>query len=326
MRVLVVGSRKWWRMESGVERALRRAGHETLLIDDRRLKQRIGRSLTQRWVRRAARTFRPDFVFLGKCLGLTHETVAELVRGRRSAIWYGDAPSFRQAEHPDVAHTIGAARLVDVFHVFGFDDEWRRLGLNAKFLPAAADREIVPVPPRPAYASEIVFTGAGYDEQRARFLIALSRRFGVKVWGLKWERWQDQLDWGGRQVVERDFATVCSSSALSLGLLPAIAEGATNYASNRMWTTALAGGFYLGQGSPGIDQLLVDGVHCAWFTDLDSCVAKAEHYLAAPDERERVRRAGEAFVREHHTFDQRITHILGGSDWTNPLEGGAGRR
>ena len=306
-------------MESGVERALRRAGHTTLLIDDRRLKQRVGRALTQWWVRRAARAFAPDFVFLGKCLGLAHDTVAELVRGRRSAMWNLDAPSFRLVHRADVAHTIRAAQLVDVFHISGFVDEYRTLGLNAMFLPAAADREIVPVAPRPEYAAQVVFTGAGDDERRARFLVELSRRFHVKVWGLRWERWRDQLDWGGRPVVEGDFAAACSSSALSLGLLPAIAAGATNYASNRMWTTALAGGFYLGEGSAGIDQLLLDGVHCAWFTDLDSCVARAEHYLADPAARERVRRAGEAFVRQHHTFDARIAHILDATDWVNPL-------
>ena len=322
MRVLVVGSHKWWRMESGVERALRRAGHTTLLLDDRRLKQRIGRRLTQHWVRRAARAFGADFVFLGKCLGLTHDTVAELVRGKRSAMWNLDAPSFRIVDRADVAHTVGAAKLVDVFHISGFEDEYRKLGLNAMFLPAAADREIVPIPARPEFAAQIVFTGAGYDEGRARFLVALSRRFHVKVWGLKWEPWQDQLDWGGRQVVEQEFAAACSSSALSLGLLPAIADGATNYASNRMWTTALGGGFYLGQGSPGADQLLLDGVHCAWFTDLDSCIARAEHYLGAPAERERVRVAGEAFVRRHHTFDERITHILASTEWRNPLQTG----
>ena len=302
-----------------MERALRRAGHTTLLIDDRRLKQRVGRALTQWWVRRAARAFAPDFVVLGKCLGLTHETVAELVRGTRSAMWNLDAPSFRLVDRADVAHTVRAAQLVDVFHVSGFVDEYRKLGLNAAFLPAAADREIVPVAPQPEYAAQVVFTGAGYDEGRARFLIALSRRFHVKVWGLRWERWQDELDWGGRAVIEGEFAAACSSSALTLGLLPAIAEGAANYASNRMWTTALAGGFYLGQGSAGIDQLLLDGVHCAWFTDLDSCIARAEHYLANPDERERVRRAGEAFVRQHHTFDARIEHILGATEWVNPL-------
>ncbi|MEJ7809995.1 MAG: glycosyltransferase [Gemmatimonadaceae bacterium] len=319
MRILVVGSQQWWRMESGVQRALRRAGHETLLLNDRVLRQYLGRSLAQRVVRLAARRFRPDFVFLGKCLGLTLETVAELVRGRRSALWYLDAPYYAVPERADIAHTIGAGRLADVFFVSGFEAEWRKLGLNAVFLPAAADRDIVPAAPQPAYAADLTFTGSSYDTARAEFLVALSRRFRVKVWGDDWAAWRDRLDWGGRKVVEREFAAVCSSSAIMLGLLPGVARAATTYASDRMWVTGLAGGFYLGQGSPGVDRLLLDGVHCAWFTDFDSCVRQAERYLAAPGEREDIRRRGEAFMRRHHTFDERVPHLLAGTEWVNPL-------
>ncbi len=64
----MIGSTNRGRMEAALERALRRAGHETLLIDDRRVKRLIGKSLTQRWAVRHASNFRPDFVFLSKCL------------------------------------------------------------------------------------------------------------------------------------------------------------------------------------------------------------------------------------------------------------------
>jgi len=319
MRILLIGDHHSWRPDRGVERALRRAGHQTLLVDDRRLRRRIGRTLTQRWTLRAARRFRPDFVFLSQCLGLDHETVAELVRGRESVLWYHDAAYFDRAHVPNIARTIEAGRLADVFFVTGFESEWGALGLRAKFLPAAADRDIVPVPPRPEYAADVVFTGTGYDAGRAEFLIALARHCRVKVWGLRWEPWRDQLDWGGRRVEGREFAAVCSSSAISLGILPAVMKHATNAASNRMWMTVLAGGFYLGHGTPGVDRMLLDAVHCAWYTDFDSCVTQVERYLARPAERERVRSAGEAFVRAHHTFDQRIHNLLSGREWVNPL-------
>jgi hypothetical protein len=41
MRILMIGSNNPWRMEAALERAFRRAGHETLLIDDSRLKRAI---------------------------------------------------------------------------------------------------------------------------------------------------------------------------------------------------------------------------------------------------------------------------------------------
>jgi len=104
-----------------------------------------------------------------------------------------------------------------------------------------------------------------------------------------------------------------------LGLNPAIAQGATNWVSNRMWLTILAGGFYLGEGTPGVDELLRDGEHCAYYRDFESCVAQIERYLSDPAARERIRRAGESFVRAHHTFDARIANLLSGRAFENPL-------
>jgi hypothetical protein len=270
-------------------------------------------------MRRAARRYRPDFVFLSKCHALDPETVAEVIRGRPNAMWYLDAGYFAEPERPDVAAVIAVAKLADVFFVSGYESEWRRVGLRAEFLPAAADRDIVPVAPDPAYAADVSFTGTGYDATRAEFLVALSRHFRVRVWGTRWEPWRDQLDWGGRPVEGREFAAVCSSSAIMLGILPAAMRSATNAASDRTWMTILAGGFYLGPGAPGLTQMLRDGEHCAWYADIDDCVAKAERYLCDAAERERVRSAGERFVREHHTYDARIGPLLAREPFVNPL-------
>ena len=319
MRVLLIGSAHPWRMERAVQRALRRAGHRALLIDDRRLKRRLGRRLTQEVTRRTARWFRPDFVLLSKCHALDVETVSAVIRGRPNAMWYHDAGWFAEPERPDVKAVIEVGRLADVFFVTGYEEEWRRHGLRAEFLPAAADRHIVPVPPRPEYASEIAFTGTGYDATRAEFLVDLSRHFRVRVWGTRWEPWRDRLDWSGRPVEGEEFAAVCSSSAITLGILPAAMRTATNAASDRTWMTILAGGFYLGPGVPGVAQLLRDGEHCAWYGDFDECVAKAERYLRDPAGRERVRATGERFVRQHHTYDARIGPLLAREPFVNPL-------
>jgi Glycosyl transferases group 1 len=320
MRILVIGSRKWWRMESGVARALRRAGHTVLLLDDRKAKQLLGWRLTQRWALWHTRRFHPDFVHLSKCLGLELETVEKIIARRRSVLWLSDAPSYRLVDtDPSVAHYTAVGRLVDTFFVSGFDAEWRALGLRAKFLPSAGDREITPVPADPRLAADVTFAGTGYDAERARFLMEIADRYQLKVWGKRWERWAGHLDWGGRAVEGREFAAVSSSSAIMLGINPTIAEGSTTWASNRQWITLLAGGFYLGAGTPGVDQMLLEDVHCAWYTDLPSCLEKIGYYLEHPVERLRVRAAGEAFVREHHTYDRRIQNLLSGEAWVNPL-------
>ena len=42
-------------------------------------------------------------------------------------------------------------------------------------------------------------------------------------------------------------------------------------------------------------------------------------YLRDGERRDRIRRTGEAFVRRHHTFDERIKNLLGGYEFANPL-------
>jgi len=311
-------------MEMATADALQRAGHTVLVVDDRRLSRRFGHVITQGWVRRRARRFQPDVVVLSKCLALDVETVAEVIAGHPSALWYHDAPYFREPARRDVSHVIAVGRLAGTFFVTGFEEEWRALGLNAHFLPAAGNRAITPVAPDPRFAAPVTFIGTGYDASRAEFLVALSARVPVKVWGTRWEPWEDRLDLGGRAVDGADFAAVCSSSRITLGILPALMRGASNAASDRVWMAMLAGGFYLGPYAPAVARMLLDGEHCAWYDDGDvaSCAAQAERYLADNQLRERIRTQGERFVRAHHTYDDRAPYLLTGEPWINPLAAG----
>src|SRR5437588_4263872 len=83
-------------MEKCTERALKRDNHKTLLIDDKRAARVIGRKLTQRWALSKVRRFKPDFVIIGKCHGLELDTVATILQGRGSSMWYHDP---RSEEH-----------------------------------------------------------------------------------------------------------------------------------------------------------------------------------------------------------------------------------
>ena len=111
-------------MERGTERALRRAGHTTKLIDDRAAKRLIGSKLTQRWALSRARRFKPDFVFLSKCLALNIETVAAIIEGKQNAMWFHDAQWHKSTYRPDIAHVIKVGKLSQTFFVSGFEREW----------------------------------------------------------------------------------------------------------------------------------------------------------------------------------------------------------
>jgi len=307
-------------MERGTERALRRAGHVTKLIDDRRSKRLIGHRLTQRLALARANRFKADFVLLSKCQALTVETVAEIIDGKNNAMWYHDAQWFKNTYRPDVAHVIKIGKLTQTFFVSGFEKEWAALGLPAKFLPSCADIAIRPVTPKKTFGSDVAFIGTGYDPSRANFLLKIAKKYDLKVWGRGWEEWRKPLNWTGRSVTGKDFAAVCSSSKILLGVNPARYAGDSgNTTSDRTWMVILAGGFFLGHGTPELKHMLRDGDHCAWYKDIDSCVSQCAHYLENSAGRERIRREGEVFVRQYHTFDQRIKNLLSGEPFVNPL-------
>jgi hypothetical protein len=306
-------------MEAAVERAFRRLGHTTLLIDDRRMKRKVGRSLTQRWAKWHATRFRPDFVFLSKCLALDPETVISIVEGKPNAMWYHDPQWHRDLNRPDIAHIATIGRLARTFFVTGFEAEWRAHGLNALFLPAAGDAGIKPVPHDGRFASDVAFIGTGYDANRAKLLVTVARQQSVRVWGPGWNEWKSSLDWNGKSVEGRDFAAVCSSSKIVLGINPTRAAGGISYTSDRTWMVMLAGGFYLTQRTPGVAAMLRDGEHCAFYDDAESCALECEKYLADPTARNRIRLAGEAFVRANHTYDQRVHNLLENREFANPL-------
>lgn len=319
MRVLIVGSGTRWGMERGTQRALVRDGHTTRLFDDKRSSKLFGRRLTQRRALAAARAFKPDFVILGKCLGLDAATVEGMIAGKPSVMWHHDAPSYRNINRPEVAHVAAIGKLASIFFVSGFVEEWKKLGLPAKFLPSCADKELGPTKSQKRFVSDVAFIGSGTDRSRAGFLVKVAQRFDLKVWGPGWQEWRKQLHWSGSPVYGPDFARVCSSAKIVLGINPLSARGGTNYTSERTWMVIQAGGLYLGQATDGMTELLREGDHCAWYKDLEQCLERCAYYLANPATRERVRLQGQHFVDEHHTYDQRIHNILAGEEFVNPL-------
>jgi hypothetical protein len=325
MRVLLIGHRNPWRMEAAVQRALRRAGHTTLLFDDRRWKRHVGWRLTQRLALRAARRFQPDFVFLSKCLALDPETVAAIVRDRPNAMWYHDPHSYRGVASGQSAHVLSIGRLTETFYVTGFAAEWRALGLPAKFLPAAGDASIVPVRPESRYQCDVAFIGSADDGPRAEFIMRLAARLPLHVWGPGWESRRSHFAGGGSFIKGHAFAAVCASAKVTLGIHavdPVAEASADGYTSDRTWMVFLAGACYVASGTTGLGRLVLDGEQCALYRDADDCVEHVEACLADDGLRSRFRTNAERFAREFHTYDQRIGTLLTGSEWINPLYSG----
>lgn len=71
-----------------------------------------------------------------------------------------------------------------------------------------------------------------------------------------------------------------------------------------------AGGFLLTGNAPGLDRFYHSGNEIAVFDDFDGLVSAIRHFLAHPEERDRIARAGHARTRAEHTYEHRMAELL----------------
>jgi hypothetical protein len=326
MRVVIIGRRKRLiAAESGLRTAMKRMGHRVLLIDDRKLRQRIGRRAGNRWLLARVNAFRPDRVIFFKNHDVDIHVMRQIAAGIETVMWYRDL-----TVPPDPAIVERAREVETTFLTAGGQTAlWEAQGVRrARWLPNAADRDTdMPVPADPAYACDIAFMGRGIspgnDLSRAELLVRLSKRFHVRVWGQQWEQWAEPLNWDGTAAYGPAFARVCASAKIVMDIQPALWMRASYdelYSSNRMVKVMSCGGFSLSQGAPGIQKLFLDGEHCAWYQTDDEAVAKLETYLTDDALRNRVREAGRDFVHAHHMLDNRVHNLLTSGPYVNPLD------
>lgn len=319
MRVLIIGRRKKISVESGLRRALTRAGHTVAHVDDRKLRQNIGARAGSQWLRLRWRLFKPDRVLVFKPHDVTTEVLDQIAQRTPTTMWYRDL-----TVPPDSKLVRRARNVETVFLTAGGQaQEWQTLGAKrALWLPDGADRDLDrPVEPHPSLACDIAFIGRGYDEQRAEFLCRLAEHFHVRVWGQDWQRWANKLNWDGSVVYGEDFARVCASARIVIDIKPAhwSAEQVGTYSSNRLVRQLSCGGFVLTTGTAESKQLFRDGEHCAWYDSEGEAIEKITYYLQHAEKRALIAAAGSKLVHDHHMLDHRIPNLLTGAPFVNPL-------
>jgi hypothetical protein len=329
MRVLIIGrSKQLISAESGLRAAMKRMGHSVIIVDDRKLRQRIGERAGNRWIRMRMLAFKPDRVLFFKNFDTEIETFRFACERYPTCMWYRD---LTPPPDPRVPALIARARYVeDVFLTAGEQASiWQAGGvMNTMWLPNAADRDLDrQVPPDPRFACDIAFMGRGIspgiDYSRSEFLVQLSRKYHVRVWGQQWDRWAKDLNWDGRAAYGADFARVCSSAKIVLDIQPALWAQAgfdQMYSSNRMVKVMACGGFCLAQGGYALQRLFRDGQHCGWYQTNDEAFAQIDRFMADERLRENARGNGQQFVRAHHMMENRVHNLLTGEPYRNPLE------
>lgn len=189
----------------------------------------------------------------------------------------------------------------DVFVEHGIDHEWLRPGVfkaecvSGRRDPRAARTRVGFVGSHRAYHVEWP-----YRVQLIKWLRATYRsQFGV------WPR-------GGTALRGQALNDVYASVPVFVGdsLCPGFDQ--PFYWSDRVYETLGRGGFLIHPRIEGMEDEFVDGEHLRFYTfgDFDELRTLIDYYVAHPHEARAIADQGQAFVRDHCSYEERVTEMI----------------
>ena len=200
-----------------------------------------------------------------------------------------------------------------VRYVFTADGDhghlWEAEGVNHHWLPPGVyEPECVPGTPRAEWRADVAFIGNWRDyghaehwQHRKAMIDALATRFGDRA--SFWPRDGEPAPWG------LDYNDMLASVGAVVG---DGWSGARHYFSNRCFETVGRGGFCVHPAVPGLVELLPEGMGVAYFApgDWPAMCETIERWLGDDAGRADARAKGQQYVREHHSYTQRMTEML----------------
>lgn len=322
-RIVVFGKRKaHTRVTGHFVRGFEAQGHHVLWLRPARLRRWLGKHAALRCSARRVTAFQPELVFVYK-----HDAPLELLDALPPSVprvvFYEDAPP-----RPDERLLTVARRASLLFTTAeGQIPELERAGAQkVLYLRSGCDPvDHGPGRPRDALRADAAFIGSAAGEARLALMRAVHSRFELRLYGAGWA---EQL---GIRPTRSDvgpalYRDVCASSRIVLGIDPR--DDVHLYFSNRTWLTLGCRGFLLTRYVPGLEEFFTNHEHLVWYSSLEECLELVAHYLPREAERERIARAGHAYVHAYHSFRHATAEIVGivfGEPWHGRPPGTAHR-
>ena len=313
MRIVVLGAGGTRKTEASIVRACRALGHPCRLVDVVGLSRRFA-ALSGHISSYLTDQFQPDLLILTRqAIRLSEPRLRALVRGREAVFWYFDFQP--TSDVLMLGRLVGRMCITYLAQI----DFYRRAGIDRlEFLPQGVDahRDIPAAFALPWERCDTSFVGSGQYPYRHAVLSAVASVSRLHIRGPGWEHAPPALPVVGGPVYGRRLARVIRGAGISLGASAYPEQDADRAsASNRMWKILGCGGFYLGQYVRDIEYFATNGVHCAWYRDPGDAVELTRYYLAQPEERARIARAGRAHALAHHTYTHRLLLLLRGTGY-----------
>jgi len=311
-----------------IESAIRNLGHDVSVFEDRQhvipgrirarsaLLHRLDLKIINRKLLALADSSKPEIAIITGGNRILAETISRLKRlGIITVLWTTDpAPYFEPLATEAASYDYIFCQGTEAVEIFA------HAGIRgARWLPMACAPDYHhPVEctsaERKKYGSDIVFVGSYYPDRAALFEKLVD--FNIAVWGPGW----GALDRNsplrrcirGAHTTPDEWLKIYSSSKIIL---------ATHYkdphnrlpvyqASPRIFEALACRAFVLCDDQRDVFSLFRDGEDLVRFFDLSDLVNKSKHYLAHPEERDKIAGKGNSSVLKNHTYVHRIRELL----------------
>ncbi len=171
---------------------------------------------------------------------------------------------------------------------------------------AASDENLSHSLPADQCEYDVSFVGSLYGERAS--LIGALRKAGIAV---------TCFGHGSEKgvVAANEIPGIYRRSRISLnfsgaGDRPLFGGSSPRQIKARVFEVTGSGGFLLTEDARGLDRYFQPGEDIAVFRSADELVERARYYLANPQARDRVARAGQRQTAERHTYERRFEDIL----------------
>ena len=315
----------FWRSESAMPWAKPRQLHMTQrLTPGRAVSAAMARvptlnpdyRLRNRHLLDEAAAFEPDVIVLpGDNTVILPDTLAELKRRHNATLVYGCGTSpivFSRPVERAAAPLIDLVIANDYYHAI----QWRELG--ARRVVALPMSAIDPAFHHPYeltaqeqadYGCDVSFVGTLVPDnlygERIAALEALTD-FNLGIWSVHEVPASLRRFYRGPALGEQMLRVTCGGK---IALNPH--GDFMRYGGNmRLYEASRVGAFQIVDDRPGIAEWFRVGEHLVTYHDPDHLRKLVAYYLGHENERAQIAAAGQRHVREQHTYDQRMAHMM----------------
>jgi glycosyltransferase involved in cell wall biosynthesis len=196
-------------------------------------------------------------------------------------------------------------------------------GRQAAFLPHGYDPDVHQVlsqdPRDTADYGHDVTVIASHTLHKERLLSELVRRcpnLDLHIYGSRWVESSRSPELNthirGFALFGSQYAKALRAARISLAIMSGRVDGVAqgDETTTRTYEIPACGGFMLHERTPELLELYDEGKEVACFGSVEELASKIEYYLAHPEEREAIARAGHLRCVPAYSYDQRMKEIL----------------